>query len=87
MPRYENCGIDVDAWYATANSGSSNFDLCRTCGKAADGNDLPSKLSPYNPREPRGFLSEMEGPPDIEVLDYTCALCRVRLTDRNYYPR
>ena len=87
MPRVENAGPAVSRWHETADSGSSTFDLCRSCAFYYHGSALPPQLVPYNSGEPRGTLSaDVDSPlvDDYDLDGYQCDVCGAHLNTRNY---
>ena len=87
MPRVENAGPAVCDWHETANSGSSTFDLCRSCAIYYEGSPLPRQLEPYNTDEPRGIVMVGVDTPLVDDYDldgYQCDVCGAHLNTRNY---
>ena len=87
MPRHENIGDVVDAWYnATNRDGASTFDLCRECSAEYSGVDLEDiPLTPYGNGEPSGELCNggVDHPDyDDAGMEYVCEVCDKKLTER-----
>jgi hypothetical protein len=88
MPRVENLGPNVDAWYRTNNpdgAGSSTHDVCAAHAELLE--DAPhafnQQLVPYHAREPQGedgWGGDVAHPP-YDDDDYRCAVCNHRLHD------
>lgn len=87
MPRVENLGPNVDAWYAkSGGDGTSTYDLCAECAGELDGSPhlFNDKLQPYQHNEPQGddgWGGEVEHPPYDDGDDYRCTVCNRRLRD------
>jgi hypothetical protein len=85
MPRVENLGKNVDAWWEEEQEGSSTFDVCFECHGILehDPHAFDEELAPYNgdPSGDAGRGGDVEHPSYGEYdIDYDCEVCGDKLT-------
>ncbi len=87
MPRVENLGENVSAWYeADGDSGSSTHDVCNDCHDELeqDPKCFNAQLIPFNgdPQGDEGWGGDCARP-DYDDMGYNCEVCNVALTEHN----
>lgn len=88
MPRVENIGKNVDAWYRSVGEGSSTWDVCSHCNDdlLRDPHMYDPELKPYGFEEPDGDDGrggEVVHPSYDEDINYECAICGEPLTAKD----
>lgn len=86
MPRIENNGDSVSEWCERTGNGSSTHDVCKPCYNRLEKNPhlFDSKLDRYNgdPLGEEGWGGDVCHPP-YEGEDYSCEICKRKLTERD----
>ena len=91
MPRIAFEHPLIDEWYDKEDSGTSTFDVCKSCfsensGHTADTLGLTDEGYNGDPIPPDAIPHDTGSEPwDIEDCGYTCDICDCELNDKNYY--